>query len=115
MVIQHAKSVGRFFQHLTSHGDRIAELFEVQRRNPFGRGQGHDLIIVLLPVLFAWLAGFRGPRLFFGGSWHTLATQSATSNSEHSFYLAFIVALPGLACVWFLRKEIERAEAASSS
>jgi predicted MPP superfamily phosphohydrolase len=34
--------------------------------------QGHDLVIVILPVVFAALAGFRGPRLFFGGNWHTL-------------------------------------------
>src|SRR6516164_6196606 len=34
--------------------------------------QGHDLVIVILPVVFACLAGFRGPRLFFGGSWHEL-------------------------------------------
>jgi predicted MPP superfamily phosphohydrolase len=34
--------------------------------------QGHDLVIVLLPMVFAWLAGFRGERLFFGGLWHTL-------------------------------------------
>src|SRR5437879_5470397 len=34
--------------------------------------QGHDLVIVLLPMIFAWLAGFRGERLFFGGLWHTL-------------------------------------------
>src|SRR4029453_3969009 len=34
--------------------------------------QGHDLVIVVLPILFAWLAGFRGPRLFFGGTWHAL-------------------------------------------
>jgi hypothetical protein len=31
------------------------------------------------------------------------------------FLLAFIVALPGLVFVWLLRKEIERAEAASAS
>ncbi|MGE5192209.1 MAG: metallophosphoesterase [Deltaproteobacteria bacterium] len=35
--------------------------------------QGHDLVIVILPVAFACLAGFRGPRLFFGGSWHELS------------------------------------------
>src|SRR5262245_45907855 len=29
----------------------------------------HDLILVILPVAFAWLAGFRGTGLFFGGSW----------------------------------------------
>ena len=35
--------------------------------------QGHDLVIVILPVMFACLAGFRGPRLFFGGNWHELS------------------------------------------
>ncbi len=34
--------------------------------------QAHDLVIVVLPGLFAWLAGFSGPQLFFGGSWHNL-------------------------------------------
>jgi hypothetical protein len=34
--------------------------------------QAHDLVIVILPVIFAGLAGFRGPQLFFGGSWHDL-------------------------------------------
>jgi predicted MPP superfamily phosphohydrolase len=34
--------------------------------------QGHDLVIVLLPIVFAWLAGLGGERLFFGGSWHDL-------------------------------------------
>jgi predicted MPP superfamily phosphohydrolase len=34
--------------------------------------QGHDIVIVILPVVFACLAGFRGPRLFFGGGWHEL-------------------------------------------
>lgn len=34
--------------------------------------QGHDLLIVLLPIVFAWEFGLSGPRLFFGGSWHEL-------------------------------------------
>lgn len=29
----------------------------------------HDLVIAGGPVLFAWLAGFGGPGLFFGGTW----------------------------------------------
>lgn len=53
---------------------------------------GHS---VLVP---AWL----------GGSWQTLVTQSAESNSGSSFYLAFIVALhvgTALALLWFFRAD----------
>ena len=45
---------------------------------------------------------------WIGGSWHTLATQSAQSNSEESFYLAFIVALhvaTALALLVFFRAD----------
>ncbi|HEY4564888.1 MAG TPA: undecaprenyl-diphosphate phosphatase, partial [Thermoanaerobaculia bacterium] len=48
----------------------VTELFPVS-------SLGHS---VLVP---AWI----------GGSWETLVTQSSASNSEASFYLAFIVAL----------------------
>src|SRR5260221_14760069 len=34
--------------------------------------QLHDVVIVLLPALFVWLAGLRGPRILYGGSWHQL-------------------------------------------
>src|SRR5262249_55440461 len=34
--------------------------------------QVHDLVLVVLPPLFAWLAGFRGPGLLSGGSWSEL-------------------------------------------
>jgi undecaprenyl-diphosphatase len=45
---------------------------------------------------------------WIGGSWQTLVTQSAQSNSESSFYLAFIVALhvgTALALLWFFRAD----------
>jgi undecaprenyl-diphosphatase len=45
---------------------------------------------------------------WFGGSWQTLVTQSAQSNSESSFYLAYIVALhvaTALALLWFFRAD----------
>lgn len=45
---------------------------------------------------------------WIGGSWQTLVTQSATSHSESSFYLAFIVALhvaTALALLWFFRAD----------
>jgi undecaprenyl-diphosphatase len=45
---------------------------------------------------------------WIGGSWQTLVTQSAQSSSEHSFYLAFIVALhvgTALALLWFFRAD----------
>src|SRR5689334_13094941 len=32
----------------------------------------HDLSVYVVPPLFAWLAGFRGPTLFRGGSWNEL-------------------------------------------
>jgi predicted MPP superfamily phosphohydrolase len=34
--------------------------------------QLHDLLVVILPVAFAWLTGFQGPRLFSGGNWFDL-------------------------------------------
>jgi len=49
------------------------------------------------------LAGYATDPKYLGLSWATF------------FLLAFATALPGLVCVWFLRKEIERAEAASTS
>jgi undecaprenyl-diphosphatase len=63
----------------------VTELFPVS-------SLGHS---VLVP---AWL----------GGSWQTLVTQSAQSNSESSFYLAYIVALhvaTALALLWFFRAD----------
>ena len=45
---------------------------------------------------------------WFGGSWNTLVTQSASASSETSFYLAFIVALhfsTALALLWFFRAD----------
>ena len=45
---------------------------------------------------------------WFGGSWHGLVTQSSQSNSEASFYLAFIVALhcaTALALLWYFRAD----------
>jgi undecaprenyl-diphosphatase len=63
----------------------VTELFPVS-------SLGHS---VLVP---AWI----------GGSWHTLVTQSAQSNSGSSFYLAFIVALhvgTALALLWFFRAD----------
>jgi undecaprenyl-diphosphatase len=45
---------------------------------------------------------------WFGGNWQTLVTQSAQSNSESSFYLAYIVALhvaTALALLWFFRAD----------
>jgi PAT family beta-lactamase induction signal transducer AmpG len=47
-------------------------------------------------------AGYATDPKFLGLSWPTF------------FFSAFIVALPGLVFVWLLRKEIERAEAASA-
>src|SRR3954453_17330677 len=61
----------------------VTELFPVS-------SLGHS---VLVP---AWI----------GGSWQTLVTQSSQATSETSFYLAYIVALPGppaLALLWFFR------------
>src|SRR2546422_2429937 len=49
------------------------------------------------------VAGYATDPKYLGLSWATF------------FLLAFIVALPGLLCVWFLRKEIERAEAPVTS
>jgi undecaprenyl-diphosphatase len=63
----------------------LTELFPVS-------SLGHS---VLVP---AWL----------GGSWETLVTQSAQSDSATSFYLAFIVALhvaTALALLWFFRAD----------
>jgi undecaprenyl-diphosphatase len=63
----------------------VTELFPVS-------SLGHSVIVP------AWL----------GGSWNTLVTQSAQSNSESSFYLAFIVALhvaTALALLWFFRAD----------
>jgi predicted MPP superfamily phosphohydrolase len=34
--------------------------------------QLHDLAVVILPATFAWLAGFTGLRLLYGGSWFDL-------------------------------------------
>jgi PAT family beta-lactamase induction signal transducer AmpG len=48
------------------------------------------------------VAGYATDPKYLGLSWATF------------FLLAFIVALPGLVFVWFLREEIERAEAAAS-
>jgi undecaprenyl-diphosphatase len=45
---------------------------------------------------------------WFGGSWQTLVTQSSTSASGSSFYLAYIVALhcaTALALLWFFRAD----------
>jgi undecaprenyl-diphosphatase len=45
---------------------------------------------------------------WFGGSWQTLVTQSSTSDSGGSFYLAYIVALhcaTALALMWFFRAD----------
>jgi undecaprenyl-diphosphatase len=45
---------------------------------------------------------------WFGGSWQTLVTQSSTSDSGSSFYLAYIVALhcaTALALMWFFRAD----------
>src|SRR3954469_8635914 len=64
----------------------VTELFPVS-------SLGHS---VLVP---AWI----------GGSWETLVTQSSQSNSEASFYLAFIVALhvaTALALLWFLPRRL---------
>src|SRR3954451_21817937 len=63
----------------------VTELFPVS-------SLGHS---VLVP---AWI----------GGSWETLVTQSSASNSEASFYLAFIVALhvaTALALLFFFRSD----------
>jgi undecaprenyl-diphosphatase len=63
----------------------VTELFPVS-------SLGHS---VLVP---AWI----------GGSWQTLVTQSSQASSEHSFYLAFIVALhcaTALALVWYFRAD----------
>jgi undecaprenyl-diphosphatase len=63
----------------------VTELFPVS-------SLGHS---VLVP---AWI----------GGSWQQLVTQSASPNSESSFYLAFIVALhvaTALALLWFFRTD----------
>ena len=49
------------------------------------------------------IAGYATDPKYLGLSWAMF------------FLLAFGVALPGLVCVWFLRKKIERAEAASTS
>src|SRR6266571_935087 len=49
------------------------------------------------------VAGYATDPKYLGLSWATF------------FLLAFIVALPGLVFVWFLREEIESAEAASTS
>jgi len=48
-------------------------------------------------------AGYATDPKYLGLSWATF------------FFLAFIVAIPGLVFVWFLRKEIGRAEAAATS
>src|SRR5262245_47900035 len=32
----------------------------------------HDLLLVVLPAMFVALAGFKGPRLLFGGAWQHL-------------------------------------------
>lgn len=43
--------------------------YEILRRSR----QLHDLVIVVLPALFAWYAGAHGPRLFVAGAtWHHL-------------------------------------------
>ena len=34
--------------------------------------QLHDLVVVILPVVFAWQFGFRGPMLLYDGSWFAL-------------------------------------------
>ncbi|MGQ0634344.1 MAG: metallophosphoesterase [Planctomycetaceae bacterium] len=34
--------------------------------------QLHDVLLPGLPLLFLWYAGWRGPRLLLGGSWHLL-------------------------------------------
>jgi undecaprenyl-diphosphatase len=63
----------------------VTELFPIS-------SLGHS---VLIP---AWI----------GGSWQTLVTQSSQSNSESSFYLAYIVALhcaTALALLWYFRSD----------
>jgi PAT family beta-lactamase induction signal transducer AmpG len=49
------------------------------------------------------VAGYATDPKYVGLSWATF------------FLSTFIAALPGLACVWFLRKEIKRAEGAVTS
>jgi MFS transporter, PAT family, beta-lactamase induction signal transducer AmpG len=48
-------------------------------------------------------AGYATDPKYLGLTWATF------------FFLAFVVALPGLVCAWFLREEIERAEVKSAS
>src|SRR3954447_9742173 len=72
------------------------------------RAGGHRALPRLQPRPLA-----PGPRLdrrpaWIGGSWETLVTQSSASNSEASFYLAFIVALhvaTALALLFFFRSD----------
>ncbi len=48
---------------------------------------------------------------WFGGSWQSMVTQSSTSDSGSSFYLAYIVALhcaTALALLWFFRADWAR-------
>ncbi|MBS0266576.1 MAG: metallophosphoesterase [Planctomycetes bacterium] len=57
--------------------------------------QFHDVVIVIVPVLFAWFQGVHGPQLFLSG-WHW-----ASLSIPLQIYLgvcgAFFLALPGVA------------------
>ena len=44
-AIEGSEGVGGLFEHLPGHGNRIAQLFKMQRRYAFRSGQGDDLII----------------------------------------------------------------------
>src|SRR5262245_15094812 len=44
-MVEHAKGVRGFFEHLPGHRNRIAQLFEVQGRDALRRGQSNHLII----------------------------------------------------------------------
>src|SRR5260221_1938667 len=45
LIIEHAKRVRGFFQHLASHSDRVTEFLEVKSRNSFRSWQGYHLIV----------------------------------------------------------------------
>ena len=54
------------------------------------------------------------PSRVCGNIWRLFEILAEHKVRATFFFLAFVVALPGLACVWFLRREIERAEAAAT-
>ena len=45
VAVERGKGIGGLFEHLLGHGDRVAQLLEIQRGDTLRSGQCHDLIV----------------------------------------------------------------------